>query len=476
MGKTNSQGTLLNKVRHLMQRAHIDRPVFFGILTRAFGLITAPVTGILIVTIFSTKLQGYYYTFLSLTAVQTFVELGLGIVIIQFAAHEWSFLSLDPSGRITGDSTALSRLAGLTRFVIKWYGIGAILLFIALMVAGNFMFSKSPDPVINWKLPWFSYCILTAITLLTLPLSTVLEGCNQVSNLYTFQFYQGVFIKVTLWAVILLHANLWTLTFTSTASLLIFMVFVLRKYRQFFKELIFSYKLKDKISWFNEIWPMQWKIALSCLSGYFVFYFFIPVLFKYHGAVVAGQMGLTWSAVGLIPSIANAWVAPKVPQFGILIAKNKYAELDKLFWRLMKIAALVSIVISVSGWLLVYALNIMKHPYALRLLSPLTVGIFAVAQVLTTLTQPMSAYMRAHRQEPLLLLSIFTGVMIAVSNLTLGRWYSATGMAVGYLLVTSCVLPLMYLIWVKFRKTNGITGTRAGEMIMPDRCVDYHEL
>ena len=45
----------------------------------------------------------------------------------------------------------------------------------------------------------------------------------------------------------------------------------------------------EKISWRKEVFPMQWKIALSFMSGYFVFQLFTPVLFHYQGAEVASQ-------------------------------------------------------------------------------------------------------------------------------------------------------------------------------------------
>jgi len=438
-------------IRPYMRKASIDRPVFFGILNRTLTLIVAPITGILIASIFTAKTQGYYYTFQSLLALQTLAELGLCIVIVQFAAHEWSNLSLNDSGNIIGDNIALSRLASLTRFTIKWYGIAAVLVLFGLGIGGYYFFSKSPDSSINWEIPWFSLCFLTSITVLTLPIFSILEGCNQVSNLYAFIFYQTIFVKITLWASILLHTNLWALTFTNLVSLICFIIFIFKKYKGFFQTLFFSFQVKEKILWFNEIWPMQWKMGLSCLCGYFLHYFFIPVLFKYHGAVVAGQMGLTWSAVGLIPSISNAWIAPKIPQYGMLITQKRYDELDKLFWRLMKITVFVSGFIALSGWLIVYILNVLQLPFATRLLAPLPMGIFAFSQILQAISLPASGYLRAHKQEPLLFLSVSAGVLIAVSNLTLGKWYSAMGMAVGYLLVYSIIIPLVFLVWSRYR-------------------------
>ncbi len=45
------------------------------------------------------------------------------------------------------------------------------------------------------------------------------------------------------------------------------------------------------ISWRREVWPFQWKIAVSWLCDYFIFQLFTPVLFAFRGPVEAGQDG-----------------------------------------------------------------------------------------------------------------------------------------------------------------------------------------
>src|SRR5476651_192970 len=96
------------QLQDLLRRLDIDRAVFFGLLTRVWAVGAGPVTAVAIAARFTPELQGFYYTFATILALRTFVELGLGTVIIQFASHEWSGLALDPSGGIAGDRDALS--------------------------------------------------------------------------------------------------------------------------------------------------------------------------------------------------------------------------------------------------------------------------------------------------------------------------------------------------------------------------------
>ena len=71
---------------------------------------------------------------------------------------------------------------------------------------------------------------------------------------------------------------------------------------------------------------MQWRIAISWLAGYFVFQLFTPVLFHYHGAVVAGQMGMTLNVSNALLTTSLTLIAAKTPEFGKLIAGRNWHD------------------------------------------------------------------------------------------------------------------------------------------------------
>ncbi len=129
----------------------------FAVFSKVWSLFAAPITLLLIAQFLAPEVQGFYYTFLSLIALQSFVGLGFSIVITQFASHEWANLSLDDAGYISGDEKARLRLISLGRFVFKWYA-WASAIFVLLVGAGGYLFlSQSPDPGISWKSPWFFF-------------------------------------------------------------------------------------------------------------------------------------------------------------------------------------------------------------------------------------------------------------------------------------------------------------------------------
>ncbi len=134
----------------LLGRAEIDRAVAYTLLTRGWQALTAPVTLLLVAQTMTLEIQGYYYTFASLLALQSFVELGFYIVIVSVASHEWSRLRLDADGAITGDSVAIARLASLARFISRWYAAASVVFIAAASVAGWATFSRAEGTCLRW--------------------------------------------------------------------------------------------------------------------------------------------------------------------------------------------------------------------------------------------------------------------------------------------------------------------------------------
>jgi O-antigen/teichoic acid export membrane protein len=446
------QLSLKLKLRWLADRLQIDRAVIYGIFANSWSILAGPVTMFMIVTHFSSELQGYYYTFNNMLALRVFVELGLGTVIISFASHEWSKLHLDKDGHIVGDSNALSRLVSLGRLVFIWYFIGGFITLIGLGVGGYLFFSQEKSTlVINWMSPWFFLCSLTVMSMWLAPALFLLEGCNQVRRIYAYRMIQGVCISICTWVAILLGAGLWAAAVNAAVSIVCLVVFVFTKYRRFFKPMI-SYVTTTIIDWRTDLWPMQWRISLSWMSGYFMSAFFTPLIFHYHGPVAAGQFGMTWALFGAIGAIADIWLVTKRPQFGMLIAKKDYETLDKFFFRSTIVSIGVFACGSITSYLLIYCLYAMNHPWAVRVLTPLASGILLVGLFFACFTAPFSYYLRAHNKDPLYWLDISTAILLAIFTWLLGKHYSSLGVAIAYTGIKSCYsFPLAIWGWHRCR-------------------------
>jgi O-antigen/teichoic acid export membrane protein len=439
---------LLNKLQRFLS---IDQAVRYSIAGKIWLLASGLLTTLLIALHFTSELQGYYYTFNAVLVVQVFAELGLSSVLVSFASHEWFKLHIDVQGRVAGDGPAQSRLISLARFSLRWYWIAGLAITLGLAVFGLLFFGGSAAPAANWVGPWLLLCLSAGLTLCFMPIAALLEGCNQVANVYKFRFAQYVVTGVVAWSVIGLGGGLWAAPLSGLAGLSLMAVLSWLRYRRFIRSVFGAVPQGEHLRWKSDILPMQWRIALSWIGGYFTFALFTPVIFHYHGAVVAGQMGMTWALVSALSTLAASWVAPKAPMFGMLIAQGRYVELDRSFWRLE--AAVVAVVVAGAIALLgaLGLLHLVDHPYAGRLLPPLVTAALLLGVIVQAISLPMATYLRAHKKEPLLLISVLSGLATGVLTLVLGRLYSAQGVAAAFLVVSCIVTPFVALIWQRCR-------------------------
>lgn len=436
-----------------MRSIGVNRAVFFGVLSKVWLALAGLVTIFLIASYFSPEMQGYYFTFYSLLAMQVFVELGLGVVIVNFTSHEWSKLKYDKEKGIIGDKTALSRLKSLASIVFKWYAFGGLLLALILGLLGYLFFSYShPVLGVKWAYPWFSLCMLTGLNLAFLPAFSLLEGSNQVSQIYFYRFIQEIVRSIFTWIIILLGGALWAPAGSTLFMLIWAVIFLYRNYANYFRSLLRQIA-GPIIDWRNEIWPMQWRIGVSWLSGYFFFSLFTPVLFHFQGPVAAGQMGMTWSVVNALSMVASMWIITRAPQFGIYIAKKEYKELDRLIFA----SAVSSLAVATLGAAFVFGLililNVYQFPLAIRLLAPLPTILFLVSTVLMQISYAQSTYLRAHKQEPFVRMSVISAVLMIVLVLVGGSRWGALGVSAAYFIVVVLFgLPYGTIIWLRCRK------------------------
>lgn len=432
----------------------VDPAVFWGGMTRISLFVATPLIILSIASYFTPELQGYYYTFSSLLALQVFGELGLGQVVLLFTSHEWSKLRFDDSGFVAGDPDALTRLVSLGRLVLKWFAVAAPLVSIVLGLVGFFFFSEKAGSEIKWLAPWLVLCVLTGINFCLMPVWSLLNGCHQVAQVSYYKLWDSIFFNIVLLLSIVNGMALWSPVLALTTRLIWGGIFLSRRYPNFIKT-FFSPLIASEgssISWGHEIWPLQWRSAVCWISGYFAVFIFTPVMFYFHGPVLAGQTGMTLLLVEVISSISAIWITAKAPRFGSLIAKKDYEELDKLFWRITKIIAVVSAASALTLWVFVYLLYSLNTPFALRFLSPLPAGIFFTAQVLNMLSTPMSLYLRAHKKEPFVALSLLHAALSVALILTLGKYFAAIGIALSSLLVNIIVMPFIAVIWYRYRR------------------------
>jgi len=434
-------------------RIGVDAPVFFSVLARAWQLLTGPVTMMLMTVYFTPEMRGYFYTFGSILALQVFFELSLHIVLINVSSHEWVKLGINEDGELDGDPAARSRLASLLRVSLRVYVLAAILFILLCGPGGAVFLARESLPSSVWGLPWIVLVILTGSLLAVQPLTAVLEGCDQLAVVNRYRFRQAVCGSLGVWVVIVSGFGLWAAAASAAVRLGWELHLVGVHYGRFFRSFRRTQQA-EVIAWGDEVWPLQWRLAIQGIATWGTLQLLTPVIWTSHGDAEAGRMGMTWTVLVALQAAASSWVDTRRPKFGQLVATRSGGELNSLFFRcsLFSMIALAAGVALFCGVLIL--LPWLSVPIAQKLsdafVSPQSAAILSLGILVYQIPNCQTIYVRAHKHEPFLVPSLIVSGCIAASVSILGIHYGVVGAAAGWTASVCLVqLPLWTRIWRK---------------------------
>ncbi len=409
-----------------LQVLGLDRAIAYTFLARVTGILGSAGTVLLIAKRLTPVEQGFYYTLLSLVSLQLVFELGFSFVLQQMAAHECVRLTMHPDGQVEGERGALLRLASVLQLTVRWYTAAAVLMAGLLTPAGFYFFqTHAAGARVHWQAPWILASLASSLGLWATPLYAFLEGCGEVRAVAAMRFRQSIAAAVMAWTALLLHHGLYAPALVIVGQSGAGMWFVLARWRLLRNLLHLAIEGRG-VDWMREVWPFQWRIAVSWLCTYFSSQVFIPVLFAARGAVEAGQMGMSLSVTGYMIVLALAWNSTKATPFGQMIARREYAALDRLFRRTLAQSMAVYLALGVTVLATVAALGEYFPGLAARML-PLTGFLLLIAAAgANTAVQNMATLLRSFKREPFLLQSIAVAACtVGLAWLTARQWGAA---------------------------------------------------
>ena len=433
----------------------LDGAVAFTSLARVVSIAGSTVTVLLIVRFLTPTEQGYYYTLLSLVALQMVFELGFSFVVQQLAAHECIHLELHQDGSVSGNPAAHARLASALQLSVRWYSVAAAAMGMILAPLGALFFARHAGPAaaqVAWQGPWLLAVAASMAGLWCQPFYSFLDGCGQVRAVAVLRLRQAVAGMALAWTAMLLHHGLYSPALVIAGQVGAGLFFLAAR-RRLLTGLLVHQVCDASIRWSREVWPFQWRIAVSWMCSYFTIQVFIPILFALRGPVEAGQMGMSLSIAGYIAGLVLPWISTKATPFGRLIAQREFHGLDRLFLRTLGQALAVFAVIALAAdagaaWLTVAAPGL-----AARMVSPQLFAMLVLAAGASCVVQSLATLLRSFKRE------LFLWQSLAVASLTLllalfaaPRWGNA-GVTLGYLAVSAGIgLPFALIIFARARR------------------------
>jgi hypothetical protein len=428
-------------VKGALRRAGVDRPVAFAVAARLVYVLSAPVTLLLIQRALSPEAQGYFFTFASLLALTTVFELGLSQVLLFTASHEQGGLWWAPDGTLDGEADARGRVASLTRSALRWYAAVAGFVLVVLVPSGFLFFSRAgaARDAVAWQGPWTLAVAAAAGACLLSPVFAVLEGCGLVAEVQLARLVQQLAGTAALWAGLLGGAELYAVPLNLGASLALGVAWIVVWRGRSVREIVSFRGGAARVHWRTEVWPMQWRMALSWIAGWFVFQVFSPMVFAYQGAVAAGRIGLTLTLSHALVSVGSAWTNPKAALFGHLAARRDYGAMDAKYREVLRQSVALVAAGGVAVVLGVVVARAIGHPMAERLLAPWPTAALMGVAVANQIVFAQTVYLRAHREEPLLGVTLALGAAVAVTSWLLARSATVDAVAFGYFALTTVI-------------------------------------
>ena len=410
------------------------------------GLVT-----LLLLTHFLTPIQqGWYYSFLSLAAIYTLFDLGLSVVLVQFSAHLFVNMKWLAKGRVAGASK--DQFLSLVGQSIRLYLLLGLLFCFLMIPIGIFFFGgKYSNDLAGsyWQWPWICLVIATAANILTLPFLALVEGSGRVGEVYGLRLLQGILGSIACWIALSLGGALWatfTIPFVGFFVAIAWIIF----YRPGLLPRTWHITT-ERIKWSHEIWPLQWRIGLSWLSGYFLTQIYTPILFYYQGATVAGQMGLSLTLANMLGLLAQSWIAHRIPSMAQAVGRKDWVFFDNIFKR----DFIVSVVAFIFGAIVLCGLHYYFSftDYSQRTLPFLPfLGLLIVALV-NHINGALASQLRSYKKEPLVWVSLAGTVLTVPVAFIAATNYSAGGVVLAILAVQlSMTLPFSVHLWHKYNK------------------------
>ena len=449
-----------SKLGSLSHKLGLDSALIFGILTKVWGAFSG-IANIVLIGIFLTRPeQGYYYTFSSLLALNVFVEMGLTSVLSNFAAHEFVHLHWGPSGELRGNDPALQRvlalLVGSTSWFIMLGGAFAVLLAptgaLFLLDAAARHQTEVSVPLAAWCGPWLAAVGTATFSLALGPFVAILNGSGDVSNMNRVLLLGRIAGTAIAWISMFAGQGLYAVALVPLGSIISVTYYIVTHRHGLLSQTLSIYRTPGsprtyRIAMRREIWPMQWRIAISWMAGFLIFQLFNPLLFYYRGPVAAGQFGITLSAANTALGVGVTWFLVKIPDFGRLVATKSWAVLDRTFARSMG-GALLSTAGSGLALLSLLAVLAGHNALASRFLPVAASAVLLLAIIMSVAVDGFAIYLRAHKKEPLMAGSVLVGTLQAILSWWAVRRFGAFGIACSFAgIYAFLALPGTWLIW-----------------------------
>lgn len=442
-----------SRLEKIAKRLQIDRPLWFAMSARAWQAISGPLTIVFLVRALTLGEQGVYYVLASVMSIQLFFELGLLNVLISQSGHLASDID-------SNRPHAKQRMSQLISVAGRWF-LGASVLYALAAIGFGWRTLEDKVSTDDWKIPLVCLSIVAAGTVALAPRLAILEGAGYRDSVYKVRFFQMLLGTLAVWVTLLMGFKLWALVLSSFVQFLCSFLATFVIHRSFFQTLHRSQEDRETnhpggeesgLMWLSEVFPLQWRVALTSIAYHVATQFFTVILVRYHGEESAGQLGMTMSIVMAIQGMAITFIQTKFSLISNLHGAGDREEAGELWRRSALISTGLLVTALASVLTIIWFLPLAERGWEDRFIAPWQMVILAMGCIANHGVALQSFYVLSRKGRPFLTACLIGFGVTAVAVWLGGARWGVTGIVTGYAFgMLGVTLPLHSLSYWLYR-------------------------
>ena len=375
---------------------------------------------------------------LSLASAQTLFELGIGQTLLVMLAG----YSIDDSDSKSSFLHPINLLLTATKYI---YMVSSVSFLVFGGALGCFILNSGGLEASYWVYPWFFLCVAIAGNLYINRGLIYIESAGRVQEVYSLRVAQVVIGSLFFVLLIFAGGELWAVCAIPLSSLILGLLFLIRFSKlsdppnsgaNYSLSMIFKFYMA-------RLFPLQWKVSISFVCGFLSLQFFLPLVFKYYGPVVAGQLGLSLNVMTGVTLLSSSYSTGNIQVLSSLVASNNFRSLNSLFLKSIRFSVLVSLAVLLPfniASFFVEGLSSLLPSHTVLL-------ILTIACFFNAVTYCCAIYLRSFLAEPLLIPSVLSTfslyvLLFAVGSKSLVLFVSSY--ALSSFFVLACALAIGY--------------------------------
>ncbi len=416
----------------------IHRDIIFVALYRVFQVGSVGLTSIFIPLLVDEVEQGIYFVFLNLVAAQLLFELGLNQAVLQVSSHVLDRNSNSYLALISWLDLVYNRIA------IKFY------LIISLLGAA-YLYFFTPIEYLYVIYYWLLVALFVALGLSVTYRYPLIESEHRVALSYWGRFLPLLFSTVCVWILLFLGFKLISVVVGYGIQSVITYVWLNKNYP------VAKYDSKsgdDQDLHILQVKGIKNKFALSYIGGYIGFNSVVPIVYALVSPADAGRVGLSLALFSAVTLVASSFVTAKNAAMANLIAAGRFQELNAGFKQFFCLSVGAAVCLSIAVFTLIALLNAIGYDFSARLMAAPVLVAVAFAACANTGIYAMAIYVRSHKVEPFVAVSLVSAIMTLVLA-AIGANHNASWSVYGYLAPALLVsLPWTIAIFKHYYRSN----------------------